>query len=281
MSGFNSRPSCDGRLDVGALALVGGFQFTPVVRRATKSQNSPSSPRSFNSRPSCDGRRARGGCSPSLAVSIHARRATGDASVPAPLRRARRFNSRPSCDGRPKLHQEHLTRFWFQFTPVVRRATRRGAWRPRFAAVSIHARRATGDLLPTDLGSAEIRVSIHARRATGDHQRPHKRPAPPPVSIHARRATGDEPTFRINGTVATFQFTPVVRRATILRQAQTTERGFQFTPVVRRATPKRLPPKKPLPFQFTPVVRRATPRLLLRKSVVTRFNSRPSCDGRR
>ena len=77
------------------------------------------------------------------------------------------FNSRPSCDGRP-----------FGLSNLLD------------ALVSIHARRATGDLPLCFFGSAPVSVSIHARRATGDlisataggsnH-----------VSIHARRATGD------------------------------------------------------------------------------------------
>ena len=98
------------------------FQFTPVVRRATPTNHKKGRQRCFNSRPSCDGRPRHEPRGATVAVSIHARRATGD--MPFALPRA------------PAL---------FQFTPVVRRATLRAAVARSFASVSIHARRATGD----------------------------------------------------------------------------------------------------------------------------------------
>ena len=55
------------------------------------------------------------------------------------------------------------------------------------------------------------------------------------VSIHARRATGDTATPEI-APFEMFQFTPVVRRATLLGTDADGNLKFQFTPVVRRAT---------------------------------------------
>ena len=80
-----------------------------------------------------------------LCVSIHARLATGDAKRREVLAQFFGFNSRPSCDGRlaalmspdaievsiharlatgDTLHREKLLQNEFQFTPVLRRATR-------------------------------------------------------------------------------------------------------------------------------------------------------------
>ena len=124
--------------------LLGTFQFTPVLRRATQKFAILPGVASFNSRPSCDGRprrearRRRGAVSiharlatgdraqdrPRIprAVSIHARLATGDACRPEPPPSCSRFNSRPSCDGRLLGLVDRLRR-----------------------EVSIHARLATGD----------------------------------------------------------------------------------------------------------------------------------------
>ena len=101
---------------------------------------------------------------------------------------------------------------------------------------------------------------------------------------------------------STFQFTPVVRRATSKTKVFSWWSMFQFTPVVRRATHFHSPAHVPKTvsiharratgdlksrliavegrFQFTPVVRRATVRCRRTALVVARFNSRPSCDGR-
>ena len=79
-----------------------GFQFTPVMRRATDRGGIASRLASFNSRPSCDGRRLADRRYCRNPVSIHARHATGD-STPCPSHRpGNGFNSRPSCDGRPR-----------------------------------------------------------------------------------------------------------------------------------------------------------------------------------
>ena len=146
LSCFNSRPSCDGRLPRLRRAIRPYvFQFTPVVRRATSSKIGPISSTCFNSRPSCDGRHRSNGGGGCGGVSIHARRATGDCAILLAIARApcfnsrpscdgrpqcspikhfhERFNSRPSCDGRPSSMSRRYTRWLFQFTPVVRRAT--------------------------------------------------------------------------------------------------------------------------------------------------------------
>ena len=255
------------------------FQFTPVLRRATRaapegqhqlrvsiharlatgdSRPLPPSPelRGFNSRPSCDGRRA---------LTI-----TGDGES--------RFNSRPSCDGRLRRGRGRMRRPAFQFTPVLRRATEARTGRRPGNAVSIHARLATGDCCASG-GREQRRVSIHARLATGDvavlladgsnavfQFTPVLRRATAPnpkcifqacVSIHARLATGDIIHYTSLRTYA-FQFTPVLRRATRLLADFERAEKFQFTPVLRRATTLAARHGAGRAFQFTPVLRRAT-----------------------
>ena len=149
---------------------------------------------SFNSRPSCDGR-------------------------PAPdrprLRRDSRFNSRPSCDGRPPTpSQTASSSSSFNSRPSCdgRRADLPHQRHSR--DVSIHARRATGDH-PAPGADHRARVSIHARRATGDAEKAAAEKATA-VSIHARRATGDAAPTPPQIRCDAFQFTPVVRRATLI-----------------------------------------------------------------
>ena len=230
---FNSRPSCDGRH---------GARFSG--KRSFR----------FNSRPSCDGRllslvfgflvvvsihaRRATGDAPRAAdvehplVSIHARRATGDSIDPSPWPCSPCFNSRPSCDGRLVAFAFMRSAALFQFTPVVRRATECEA----------------------------LRAEMEAFQFT-------------PV---VRRATGD---LRQSGCGCVFQFTPVVRRATPSFSPLKGFMVFQFTPVVRRAT---TPGIKLLGGKVSIHARRATGdrRPSLRRPERRRFNSRPSCDGR-
>ena len=164
-NGFNSRPSCEGRL-ASAVALgtdgvsihaphargdrivdllheqfvfqftplmrgatwtmqIGAgcvrFQFTPLMRGATRRTVATMSMSRFNSRPSCEGR-------PVERVRDGTRKC---------------FNSRPSCEGRPPLRQLRPGPL-FQFTPLMRGATERGA-SFRSHGVSIHAPHARGD----------------------------------------------------------------------------------------------------------------------------------------
>ena len=133
------------------LVLDAMFQFTPVVRRATSiSRSLTPFQRSFNSRPSCDGR---------LEILVHETLAAG-------------FNSRPSCDGRHRqgflsrtkvevsIHARRATGdqagvfftplTWFQFTPVVRRATPRPPYTQTESGFQFTpvVRRATANTLP-------------------------------------------------------------------------------------------------------------------------------------
>ena len=99
------------------------------------------------------------------------------------------------------------------------------------------------------------------------------------VSIHARHATGDL-KGRICDAVSVFQFTPVMRRATVTVRKLRIAQKFQFTPVMRRATCLAQQSLRCLVFQFTPVMRRATRGTRPSPRGTPRFNSRPSCDGR-
>ena len=186
---FNSRPSCDGRLEVPlqkdltlwfqftpvmrratrsgcGLVLSGTFQFTPVMRRATRRTGPCAASRRFNSRPSCDGR-----------LSTYQQSTTWKG-----------FNSRPSCDGR-RRHRHHND-------------SRR---------VSIHARHATGDPAAGQYRFAVL-VSIHARHATGDSAlRSLAALTAFQFTPVMRRATSRNHRADI---CRRFQFTPVMRRAT-------------------------------------------------------------------
>jgi len=55
------------------------------------------------------------------------------------------FNSRPSCDGRRNARSLVCPQIMFQFTPVLRRATKLAVELGDISSVSIHARLATGD----------------------------------------------------------------------------------------------------------------------------------------
>ena len=105
------------------------------------------------------------------------------------------------------------------------------------------------------------------------------------VSIHARLATGDGLLPALWIGTGTFQFTPVLRRATKQGCFFVLPRVFQFTPVLRRATIIRyriddldvsiharlatgddglIKGGEIVVFQFTPVLRRATCFVILR-----------------
>ena len=102
--GFNSRPSCDGRLaEAVKRHRERKFQFTPVLRRATICQG-----KVMQSYVSIHARLATGDgvedCRQSIGiVSIHARLATGDI-----------------------MSDTTFVIGQFQFTPVLRRATKKG-----------------------------------------------------------------------------------------------------------------------------------------------------------
>ena len=212
----------------------------------------------------------------------------------------RSFNSRPSCDGRPGrlLRCNTSKRFQFtpvlrratfmpcapfsaskfQFTPVLRRATVQNAKRRPTKKVSIHARLATGDTIPSSTSpspSFNSRPSCDGRlpfvlwfkplscfnsRPSCDGrplERGHARDEPV-VSIHARLATGD-----------------ACRQTAVVRVG-----GFNSRPSCDGRLGGLVYGHRHRRFQFTPVLRRATWEQLLECVDIRCFNSRPSCDGR-
>ena len=98
-------------------------------------------------------------------VSIHARLATGDIShKPTVLFHVVSIHARLATGDDEAYMRRRGKKF--QFTPVLRRATRPLIrYKPR--EVSIHARLATGDKKRGEV-MVRIKVSIHARLATGD-----------------------------------------------------------------------------------------------------------------
>ena len=168
----------------------------------------------------------------------------------------------------------------FQFTPVVRRATLPQPHLERPRVVSIHARRATGDRRAGG-ASGRMTVSIHARRATGDDERG-RMFLPFAVSIHARRATGDIPCRQ--QILRRNKVSIHARRATGDQCGCACQRRGRVSIHARRATGDDFTDwvdAMDAAFQFTPVVRRATARRSFLRRCRRRFNSRPSCDGRR
>ena len=97
---FNSRPSCEGRPTIADSLSLLAFQFTPLMRGATKSRKVRCRDRSFNSRPSCEGR-----------LDTRSWKARHDVSIHAPHARGDRAGTKNHCVSR------------FQFTPLMRGAT--------------------------------------------------------------------------------------------------------------------------------------------------------------
>ena len=255
------------------------FQFTPVLRRATRHWDmlyyrTPC----FNSRPSCDGRH--GGEQPPhpLGVSIHARLATGDRVRHGAFRRRPVSIHARLATGDLEPWHWRATDWRFQFTPVLRRATQAARRLTHKVIVSIHARLATGDRRRSAQRRRAHGVSIHARLATGDHGRVRQGQVDA-VSIHARLATGDSRSDHTGSPKGSFNSRPSCDG----RQG----RGVPDAPVclvsihARLATgdDASLGDRLVQEFQFTPVLRRATQRRP-RRAPVPGFNSRPSCDGR-
>ena len=163
----------------------------------------------------------------------------------------------------------------FQFTPVVRRATARQttATMPQ----CFNSRPSCDGRLVGIYGATREIVSIHARRATGDVGRA-RNEAGRIVSIHARRATGDRQATSASRHQPCFNSRPSCdgRRAARRRESGSVSfnsrpscDGRHFTMLVsaeycvsihaRRATGDTGPRHRLSPrFQFTPVVRRAT-----------------------
>ena len=101
-------------------------------------------------------------------VSIHARRATGDATNAVQVQIAAAFQFTPVVRRATYVWANSEAQARFQFTPVVRRATLTPALSigaPRFQFTPV-VRRATSK---RERGCVMDNVSIHARRATGDN----------------------------------------------------------------------------------------------------------------
>ena len=124
----------------------------------------------------------------------------------------------------------------FQSTPPARAATKDGTLRRVRHLVSIHAARAGGDQVRSEVstrprcfnprrprgrrpdhrgGGCCERVSIHAARAGGDLGQIARAQRGSVVSIHAARAGGDGGGSGASGTVVVFQSTPPARAATV------------------------------------------------------------------
>ena len=124
------------------------------------------------------------------AISIHALREEGDASVNLQVQIDSNFYPRPPRGGRPRpaklppstpdfyprpprggrQHRQRQT-VWkdvFLSTPSARRATRKLAERMHINRISIHALREEGDLFQRRPGAVE-EISIHALREEGDN----------------------------------------------------------------------------------------------------------------
>ncbi len=145
----------------------------------------------------------------------------------------------------------------FQFTPLVRGATLAVDFSAALSNVSIHAPRARGDV-GGFAAAVDDAVSIHAPRARGDLREPFGRP---PLKCFNSRPSCEGRRFpkRLTAVDNVFQFTPLVRGATLSTTSQHGARKFQFTPLVRGATGKcMLSAKLVMQFQFTPLVRGAT-----------------------
>ena len=179
------------------------FQFTPLVRGATRFATRHVDWLCFNSRPSCEGR-----LMDTSTICEHGG-----------------FNSRPSCEGRPGADRDR-----------------------RPAEVSIHAPRARGDELRLRADAQAlfqftplVRGATRCARSTfltaGFNSRPscegrHGTVVPESdtgVSIHAPRARGDLPFLRA-AYPGQFQFTPLVRGATLIQDNSNVPRGFNSRP---------------------------------------------------
>ncbi|MDK2972845.1 MAG: hypothetical protein PWP23_2600 [Candidatus Sumerlaeota bacterium] len=258
------------------------FQSTPLVRGATCRRMPRTVPSTFQSTPLVRG------------------------ATPACCRRSIRplFQSTPPVRGATRHPSTALQRrSGFQSTPPVRGATRDDVPRDRAAGVSIHAPRARGDsrhASPLDDSpgfnprpSCEGRpnrhaerffpddVSIHAPRARGDGRRAEHARALLRVSIHAPRARGDVSGCGDHRGVHCFNPRPSCEgRPPGGQTGHFTREEFQSTPLVRGATPQ--------PQLIVPVIQvsihapraRGDTRNSASSRTRTRFNPRPSCEGR-
>ena len=236
---FNPRPPWGGRqTPLGFQNLVGIFQSTPSVGRATVAQWVDDSVLLFQSTPSVGRATATQiyRCL-DINISIHALRGEGD-----DIHAARRisgqdyFNPRPPWGGR-RYDEDEVN---------------------RMIDISIHALRGEGDDLDSFFGGVSVVISIHALRGEGDGsalafsaQIEHFNPRPPwggrqalIICITKQRNNfnprppwgGRLTNLFINAIILLFQSTPSVGRATIIDSFFICLKIFQSTPSVGRAT---------------------------------------------
>ena len=253
------------------------FQFTPVMRRATGWVHPRQPSGRFNSRPSCDGRPDGYPRDSRLDVSIHARHATGDAPPGEPIRAGTVSSHARHATGDPFRMSVRFSDFWFQFTPVMRRATPQRRARiqsSRFQFTPVMRRATCGrrdcartvcfNSRPSCDGRPNVRTPRSWKWRFNSRPSCDGRPASSrvvvssaAVSIHARHATGD-----LNDEAArlypSFQFTPVMRRATREVRMPSWPDRFNSRPSCDGRPRGRSIFTLPKTFQFTPVMRRAT-----------------------
>ena len=146
----------------------------------------------------------------------------------------------------------------FLSTPSARRATRRSPSSHRKTAISIHALREEGDLVPLCRAGDHQAISIHALREEGDGC--WQAPCWPHQYFYPRPPRGGRRHLsKINVTVGQFLSTPSARRATDTRAAKSRWVSY-FYPRPPRGG--RLAERSGIDFEVvflsTPSARRAT-----------------------
>ena len=184
MSGFNPRPSCEGRPPAGAIRaaakvsiraplargddcglpvpLVCSFQSAPLLRGATAKRSAmfPPDPVSIRA-PLARGDPHWSDTPEVVAVSIRAPLARGDVGALPALGRLSSFNPRPSCEGRRLERLRRAALSGFQSAPLLRGATLSDTGASSLLCVSIRAPLARGDTPPR--GSASGRGGFNPR----------------------------------------------------------------------------------------------------------------------
>ena len=159
------------------------------------------------------------GCWRCSLISIHALRGEGDSEVKEKLSIFKRFQSTPSV-GRAT---RQVLRMILDRGKISIHALRgegdvgRGQSNSGRGNISIHALRGEGDV-GENVGLVERIISIHALRGEGDYEVGKKYGLPAPISIHALRGEGDSLSANSSGLCLSFQSTPSVGRATMLRK---------------------------------------------------------------
>ena len=146
---FNPRPPCgERRIRIVPVGLMGKFQSTPSLRRATRLLSSFLSSTWFQSTPSL--RRATRRLLPAplpSQVSIHALLAESDCPGNDVREKRAGFNPRPPCGERLSAIRDSAASRTFQSTPSLRRATILDIISCCGCPVSIHALLAESDLV--------------------------------------------------------------------------------------------------------------------------------------